>query len=386
MRIVLVHNFHQYAGGEGHLFTAQAALLRRHGHEVFEYTDSNENLIDQSHFTTAGEVVWSQRSKNNLFELLNSVNPQVAHFHNTFFRISPSVYYACKEASVPIVQTVHNFRIFCPIGTFLRDGKVCEECLGRGQIWHSVRYACFRNSRLQTSVVAAMLVFHRTIQTWTKSVDLYIALTKFARKKLIEGGIPKEKIVLSPTFIDPDLGAGNGEEGYALFVGRLASEKGISTLLSAWDKVGGTFPLKIVGVGPLAGRVEEAVRRLRGVEWLGRQPKDRVQALMKDATFLILPSIWYENLPAVIVEAFSAGLPVIASNLGSMSFLVEHGCTGLHFRPGDPDDLISQVQWALEHPNEINTMRHRARAKFESEYTAERHYQSLMEIYSQVIR
>jgi glycosyltransferase involved in cell wall biosynthesis len=218
-------------------------------------------------------------------------------------------------------------------------------------------------------------------------VSAYIALTEFARRKFIQGGLPAQNVTVKPNFVNPDPGLGQGHGGFMLFVGRLSQEKGIETLLAAWeqlDKKDGKVPLKIAGDGPLAPKVAQAAKRSETVEWVGRQPKGKVLSLMKDAQALIFPSVWYEGFPMVIAEAYAVGLPVIASDLGSMSSLIEHGRTGLHFRPGDPEDLIAQVEKVSAQPAKLGQMRKGARAEFEAKYTAKRNYTLLMEAYRKV--
>jgi glycosyltransferase involved in cell wall biosynthesis len=232
-----------------------------------------------------------------------------------------------------------------------------------------------------SGATAAMLSVHRALDTWEREVDAYIALSEFARRKFVEGGLTAEKIAVKPNFIDPDPGMGEGRGDYVLFVGRLSQEKGVDTMLAGWERLADKVPLKVVGDGPLASKVAEAAKRFEEIEWLGRQPKDRVLALMKEAQALVLPSVCYENFPIVLAEAYAVGLPVIASNLGGMSSLVHHGSTGLHFQPGDPESLALQVEWASAHPVRLRQMREKARAEFEAKYTAEQNHQSLMEIY-----
>jgi glycosyltransferase involved in cell wall biosynthesis len=216
-------------------------------------------------------------------------------------------------------------------------------------------------------------------------IDVYITLSEFARQKFIEGGLPSEKIVVKPNFIDPDPGPGEGRGGYALFVGRLSAEKGVETLLAAWEQLERQTPLRIVGEGPLSDQVAEAARKLPNVDWLGRQPSEKVLALMKDAQILLFPSVCNENSPLVIAEAYAAGLPVIASDLGVMSSMIDHGRTGLLFRPGDSQNLAAQVEQALCCPASLARMRPKVRAEFEAKYTAERNYEMLMDIYGSAI-
>ncbi|RME69473.1 MAG: glycosyltransferase family 1 protein, partial [Chloroflexi bacterium] len=331
-------------------------------------------------------AVWSRESQENIRRLIREKKPDVAHFHNTFLMVSPAAYYACKEAGVPVVQTLHNYRLICPGALLMRDGRVCEECVGRAVPWPGMVHACWRGSRLQTSVVTAMLTVHRAIKTWTEQVDFYIALTEFARRKFIEGGLPADKIVVKPNFITPDPGMGDHEENYALFVGRLSPEKGVQALLRAWRRLR-DVPLKVVGDGPLMKEVQEFVGRegLQEVEVPGRRPRDEVFRLMREARALVFPSEWYETFGMTIAEAFACGLPVIASRLGAMAEIVEEGRTGLLFEPGNPEDLAAKVEWAWSHPEEMAEMGREARREYTQKYTAERNYQILMDIYRRAV-
>lgn len=300
--------------------------------------------------------------------------------------VSPSAYYASQEAGVPVVQTLHNYRLVCPAATFFRDGHVCEDCLGKTPPWPGVMHACYRGSRSQTAVVAAMLTVHRALKTWREQVDCYITMTDFTRRKLIAGGLPAEKVAVKPNFVHPDPGMKDGHGCYALFVGRLSPEKGLRTLLQAWQGIR-DIPLKIVGDGPLLDEVRSVMQaqQLRGVEVLGTRTRQEVMDLMHGASFLVFPSEWYECFPVTLAEAFACGLPVVASSLGVMAEIVEDGRTGLHFKPGDPEDLAAKVEWAWGHPCEMTVMGREARHEYEQKYTAERNYQQLTEVYQMVI-
>lgn len=388
MKVLLLHNRYQIAGGEDVVVQTEKALLKANGHDVTLLETNNDNIVGPLEKAKAAtNAIYSRSSKQLVRAEVASFLPDLVHVHNFFPLLSPSVYYACREAGVPVVQTLHNYRLLCPSqgGIFLRKGEVCEDCLGKFFPWPGIVHSCYRNSKAGTTVHAMMLSLHRGLQTWTTMVDVYIALTEFARQKFIQGGLPAEKIVVKPNFAYPDPSQGKGQGGYALFVGRLSPEKGLETLLTAWERIGRRMPLKIVGDGPLADMVASATQKLKGVEWLGRQPKEQVLALMKEAQVLVFPSIWYEGFPMVIVEAYAVGLPVIASDLGSTSSLIDHGRTGLHFRPSDPEDLAAKVEWTLTHPAELAQMRRKARSEFDSKYTAERNYQMLMDIYERVL-
>ncbi len=317
--------------------------------------------------------------------LMRREKPDIVHVHNTFPVISPAVYYAANGEGIPVVQTLHNYRMLCPGATLFRDGHVCEECLTKRIPWPGVLHGCYRGSRLATAASAAMLATHNFKETWSKAVSAYIALTGFARDKFIEGGFPAGKIFVKPNYLQSDPGPGEGQGNYALFVGRLAPEKGISTLLEAWRKVGQELPLQIAGDGPFAAEVERASREMEGVSWLKWLPRTEILQRMKDASVLILPSTWYEGFPMILAEAFAVGLPVIASNLGSMASVVDHLGTGLHFEPGNASDLVEKVRWLRAHPAEVALMRAQARKEYETKYTAKENYAQMIHIYESVL-
>lgn len=383
MQILSIHSGYQLRGGEDECQEAEVSLLREMGHLVEVYEENNDRVAALGNLRMALRTVWSEEAYQTVRRRLTKQPYDVVHVQNFFPMISPSVYYAAKAEGVPVVQTLHNYRLLCPNALFFRDGRVCEDCLGKSIPWPGVLRACYRGSCAATGVVTAMVTAHHTMQTWTEMVDVYIALTEFAKQKFVEGGLPAKKIVVKPNFVHPDPGSGEGRGEYALFVGRLSPEKGVETLLSAWKLLRGKVPLKIVGDGPLAAWVAEAAKLVPGVNWLGRMPSAEVYKLMGEAAFLVFPSQWYETFGRVAIEAFAKGTPVIASNIGAIAELVDSGRVGLHFRPGDSEDLAAKVEWVLAHPAELAQMRREARTEFEAKYTAQKNYQRLIEIYTQ---
>jgi len=368
-------------GGEDQVVLAEIALLEAHGHSVLRYGAHNDQAAHMNRLVLTQKALWNSSTYRELRALIRRERPQVAHFHNTFPLVSPAGYYAAKAEGLPVIQTLHNYRLLCPNALFFRNGRVCEDCMGKVVPWPGVVHACYRGSRAASGVVTTMLTIHRALQTWTEMVDVYITLTDFARRKFVEGGLPAQKIMGKPNFIHPDPGAREGRGGYTLAIGRLSPEKGVRTLLATWKRLAARIPLYIVGDGPLRDEVADATKKLEHTEWLGRQGRERVLALMKDASVLVFPSTCYENLSMSILEAHAVGLPVIASDLGGMSSLIDHGRTGLHFRPGDSEDLAAKVEWASVHSAELAGMRREVRLEFEAKYTAERNYQMLAEIY-----
>jgi len=387
MRVLLLHNYYQQAGGEDAVFAGEAALLSEWGHEVVTYQRSNSEITGNGLIGTGLRTTWSTRSYREVEELLRKVKPSVAHFHNTFPLISPAAYYACAEVGVPAVQTLHNYRLLCPTATLFRGGKVCEQCLGKGIPWTGVVHACYRGSAAASGTAAAMLAFHRALGTWKKKVTTYIALSEFARSKFIEGGLPADRILVKPNFTVDDSVLKTWPGEFALFVGRLSEEKGVLSLLAAWRLLQKSVPLKIVGDGPQMETLARIARdsSVRSTELTGRLGKKEIRILMSSARFLVFPSIWYEGFPMVIVEAFAAGLPIIASRIGSLAEIVRDRVTGLHFNPGDASDLADKVQWAWTHPEEMTLMGQRARAEYEDKYTPRANYRMLMGVYEVAI-
>jgi glycosyltransferase involved in cell wall biosynthesis len=361
-------------------------MLERAGHEVIAYRRSNWDAEAYNRIRLLGlakRTVWASDSRRDFSELLRREKPDLVHVHNTFVMISPSIYSACHEAKVPVVQTLHNYRLLCLAANFFRDGKVCEQCLG-ASLWPGVVHACYRRSYPASAVVAVMLTSHRLRHTWDREVAGFIALSEFARNKFIEGGLPREKIFVKPNFVSPDPGARTSPGDYALFVGRLSPRKRVDTVLAAWKRLPRSIPLHIVGDGSAREQLQaEALREgLTNVEFKGQLPREQTLAAINRARFLVFASEWYENFPVTIAESFACSTPVICSRLGAMQEIVSDGRTGLHFAPADAEDLAAKVEWAWIHPQQMREMGVQARAEYESKYTAEKNYPLLMEIYN----
>ena len=382
MHVLVCHNYYRQRGGEDESFDSEVRLLRNAGHRVSMYTQHSDSVRGEGSWRVARDAVWDRRAYAEVEDLVRGHRPDIVHCTNLFPLISPSVYYAAHRHGVPVVQALRNYRLVCPGGRLLRNGRVCEDCLKKRLAWPGIRHACYRQSRAASAVVAGVSTFHHVRRTWTRKVNLFFTLTEFARSRFVEAGLPPDRITVKPNFLNEDPGPGAGGSDHVIFVGRLSYEKGIGTLIEAWDRHPELPPLRIVGDGPLAGDVAALAARDPRVHCLGRRPLDEVLALIGEARLLIISSIWYETFGRTIMEAFAKGTPVIAANLGAMQELVEEGKTGFLFEPGDAGDLAARVNAALGDPARLHQMRQQTRTEFLEKYTAQRNLGLLLELYA----
>jgi glycosyltransferase involved in cell wall biosynthesis len=385
MIILSVHNSYQQPGGEDEVFRQEAQLLEAHGHQVIRCQAHNDEVAGQGSLELLAKTIYNKDSYHRIRKLIQENKPAVMHVHNTFPLLSPAVYYAAAAEAVPVVQTLHNYRLLCAPGTLHRANRICEDCIGKFVPWPAVLHSCYRGSRPASAAAVSMLTVHRALKTYREKVTTYIALSEFAVSKFVQAGIPDDKIVVKPNFVDPDPGRGGEPEGHCIFVGRLQPEKGILTLLDAWTRYSPPFDLEIAGDGDLAPEVAAAAQRCPRIHWHGRLQKAQLQDRIKKAAALIAPSTWYEPFGVVAIEAFAMGVPVIASNIGALASIVTHGRTGLHFIPGSADDLTAQLRWLQTHPEDASKMRNAARLEFERRYTGEVNYQQLIQIYQNAV-
>lgn len=391
MRILIAHNRYQQPGGEDAVVKTEFDLLKNFGQDVMLYERTNDEINDYSlaeKINFLWNVGWSQQSYDNFRRVLKDFSPDVVHFHNIFFTLSPSVYQACRDENIPVVQSLHNFRLLCSNGLFFRNGQPCEKCIKKS-FWHGVYHGCFKGSRAATVFIARMLARHWKAGTWNDMVDVFVTATEFTRGKYVQGGIDPEKIVLKPNFLYPSpasIGYADLRKKGALYVGRLSEEKGVDVLLEAWKSISG-IPLRIVGSGPLLEKFQKYVREnhILNVEFLGHVSSREYEVNMREAKILLVPSRCYENFPRIVAEAYAYGLPVVASRLGSLAEIIEDGRTGYLFAPGDADDLILKVNKALCDEDRLLKMSAVARQVFEEKYGPDKNYQRLIDIYHQAI-
>ncbi len=388
MRILIVHNQYQQSGGEDAVAETEYALLKEFKEDVRLYKRNNSEIISYSLLQKINFVLnisWSRRSYQEMKKILREFRPDVVHFHNIFFMLSPSVYAACLEKNIPVVHSLHNFRLRCANGLFFRNNHVCEDCL-RKSLWQGVWHRCYKNSRFITALVVSMLERHWKRGTWVNMVDYYITATEFSRQKMIQAGIPSQKIVVKPNCVRSHSPQSRQRQEYALYAGRLSPEKGLRLLLQTWRSLP-NIPLKIMGDGPLMEELKNFVEdhNMKHVEFLGFVSKERYTQYMSGAKFIVVPSLCYENFPRIIAEAYAFGVPILASRLGTMQDLVIDFQTGRLFKPGNTNDLIEKACWLADHQVELDQMSQRARQEYEQKYSAPQNYDFLMAIYKKAV-
>lgn len=381
INVLMLHNRYINPGGEDVSTDGEVHLLKNYGQKIMLYELHNRNTSRLPLVKVGLKAIWSWSAFREVRNQIRTGRHTVVHVQNFFPLLSPAVYYAARVEGIPVVQTLRNFRLLCPNALLFRSGRVCEDCVGHILHWPGLFHKCYRGSRSATGAVVAMLTFHHLLGTWSRMVDIYIALTEFTRQKYINGGFPAEKIIVKPNFVYPDPGPSQSNGTFALFVGRLSPEKGVHTLIKAWERLSIRVPLKIIGNGPLNQSIHKITKIFPWVEWLGWRSTKEVYSLMGNAAFLVFPSEWYETFGRVAIEAYAKGTPVISSDIGAMAEIVENNRTGLLFQSGNPDDLAAKVEWAWTHPKEMAEMGREARKEYEAKYTAEKNYEMLMEIY-----
>jgi glycosyltransferase involved in cell wall biosynthesis len=389
MRILKVHNYYLQSGGEDSVFVAERDLLRSNGHEVIEYLEFNTKIASMNKALFAVQTLWSQTAYQKLKQYLQKNKPDVVHFHNIFPLFSPSVYYACKENNIPVIQTLDNQRLICPAASFYRNGKLCLDCLGKNIPLPSIVHACYHNSYIHSAVVTSMLTLHQYLKTWKKMVDVFLCSTIFYKDLFVQAGLPSEKIIVMPHFTLPNKNLQNKKSksgDYALFIGRLDPEKGVKTLLDGWQQ--SAIPLKIRGDGQLLDYTKNYIEQhnIKTIELVDKLSQEELSNLIQNARFLILASEgYYETFGMVIVEGYAHGIPVLASNIGVMTEMVVNQKTGMLFEAGNPQDLANKAQWMWTHPDETQAMGVNALTEYMQRFTPEKCYQTLTEIYTKAI-
>ena len=373
----MVHAFYRQPGGEDRSFREEAGLLERNGVEVETFTMDNDEIASWSAAEKAAGLVWNRRIRRQVSEVIGRFAPDVVHVQNVFPGLSPSVYAAAGAAGVPVVQKLSNFRPMCVNGLLFREGKVCHDCLHSKVAWRGAARGCFRGSRPMSTAVALSQGLHRILGTWSRRVQAFIALDEHGRSVYIEAGFPAERIHVKPNFLDPFPAVGAGDGGYALFVGRIAPGKGVETLVRAWTS--DLPPLKVVGDGPLLGKVTGVAGD--HIEFLGRRAPDEVRKLMGRAVLQVVPSEFDEPFGRTALEAMGVGTPVLASMAGALSGVVRDGVSGAHFETGSADALRAAAKALLADSGTLPALRPTTRRDAIARFSGPENFRILMDIY-----
>ncbi|MCX5706405.1 MAG: glycosyltransferase family 4 protein [Candidatus Omnitrophica bacterium] len=391
MKVLVIHNRYIELGGEDQIVDSEIELLKKHGHDVVLYERFNSEIFKfgpwRKIFFLLSEMRWSKKTYNDIRQLVKNIKPDIAHIHNIFYLITPAVYISLYKEGVPIVQTLHNYRWFCPNATFYRAGKICEKCF-KNKYFFALRNRCLKQSFLYTLALVRVLKFIEHIVRIKKIIKVFVCLTDFSKNKFSYFGIPEKEIVVKPNFCF-DLSKNENDfpkdkQKYAIFVGRLVDYKGVNTLVRANKKFPG-IQLKIVGDGPLDCKLKKEVRRISYVQLLGRRPHETTLDMIRNASFLIFASECYENMPSVIIESFSCGTPVLATNIGAIKEIIQDGVNGLLFSVGDSEDLFRKIRYLSGNNELLSILGSNARETYKKRFTPELNYQSLLEIYGRAI-
>ena len=382
----MIHNRYQQPGGEDTVVQAEVELLRREGHRVLRYERHNSEIASYTAPRNASllfSTVWNAQSYQAIRALIREHKPDIAHCHNVLPLVSPAAYYACKAEGVPVVQTLHNYRLICPAGTLFRNGRRCSGC-GCKPIRGAWR-GCYRNSRLQTAAIAAMVGGHRLAGTWTRAVTAYVSPSQFCRDLHTRAGLPPQRTFHRPNFLTSDPGCRTERGAYALFVGRLTAEKGVLEMLAAWRKLP-HIPLRVVGEGPLREKGQKLVDSTSlNVKLLGQLSREETLAQIKGACFLVFPSRWHEPFGMTLLEAAACGVPAIAARVGAVPELVSPMQTGVLFDPDNFEELVEAAEWAWSHPERLDEFGAEARRAYLQNFSADLAYERLMQIYHRVL-
>ncbi|WP_276371995.1 glycosyltransferase family 4 protein [Chryseolinea sp. H1M3-3] len=386
MKILMIHNKYQFQGGEDSVFQIESDMLSKHGHKVEQLIFDNKEIKGAfEKFLLVLRGIYNSQSAKELEKVIARFSPDIIHVHNFFPLASPSIFYVAKRKHIPVVVTLHNFRLICPTAVLYFHGKIYEKNIHSIIPWDGILKGVYRNSRLQTAGLAVITTFHNLIGTWRNKVNKFIVLTEFAQKKFKDSilRVSEDQFAVKPNFVEDNGYAQKAREDFFLIVGRLSEEKGILTILESLNL--GTFKLVIIGDGPLKDQVQSAIRAKPNVTYLGFQQKPVIMDYLKRCRALLFPSVCYEGFSMTLLEAFSAGTPVIASKLGSMAEIVQDHENGLHFEPGNPQDMVDKINLINEDPDLAQKLSQNARKTYMDLYTPEKNYTILLDIYTQLL-
>lgn len=385
MRVLAAHNYYQQRGGEDQCFEDLVQTLQENGHEVFVHTVHNDCIGQRSRASVAVQAIWSRQASREMERAVRSFQPDVVHLMNTFPLLSPSIARTAKRLGVPVVFEIQNYRLACAAGVLLRDGVICQKCLGRTLPWPALQHRCYRDSLAGTLPLAIGIAVNRWFGLWSRYCDLFVCPSKTTRDKLVAAGVPASRLRIKPNALHYDPGSGSGAGNYVVFVGRLSPEKGLETLVKAWSSDWTLPELKIIGDGPMAVWLQDQTRQDSRIQWKGKMPLEQLLAVVGEAKFLVMPSIWYEPFGRTTIESLAKGTPVIGSRIGGTAEIISNYVDGYLFQPGDAVDLASTIRQGFRLSSaQQQKMRQAAREKFLNNYTTQANYLALSKLYSEV--
>lgn len=392
MKVLLVHNYYRShkPSGENVVYEREKSLLQeRSDLDLICYERSTDEVAKMSAIgkaTFLKNLFFDPKVYQELRALLLEEKPDIVHVHNTFPLISSAVFKAAKDLKIPVVQTLHNYRIFCANGACVRNNKACDLCLETGNLWNGVKHACYVNSRVASVPMVNMIKKYQDENVWTEEIDHFIALSEFARSKFVQAGIPKNRITIKANFCE-DNGLNqkaNEEKSGFLFVGRFSEDKGPHIFLEAAQKA--KVEARLIGDGPMLEHLKEKYKNEEHIKFLGSKSHQDVFREMDNAIALVLPSLCFEGFPLTIAEAFSRSLPIIASDIGSISERIERGVTGAKFEPGNSDALAQILVDGAVNPLPFFDMGLNARKEYEQKFSPEATLPQLLSIYNSLVK
>ena len=406
MKILFVNKYYHPSGGPETVLLQSKEKLESLGNEVIlfsmqhprnletryskyfvcnvDYNGSN-SLFNQARMSL--NIFYSLEAKKKMELLLDEEKPDLAHLHNIYHQISPSILPVLKKKNIPVVMTLHDFKLVCPNYTFLRGGQVCEECEGK-HFYKAVKYKCVKGSYLKSLTCAVEMYLHKLFRIYERSVDRFIVLSQFSKERFIRYGLPEDKLIFLPNYIEiPSLPKSEAPERYILFFGRLSDKNGIFTLIKAMRQLP-EIKLLVLGEGEQQELILNYIREneMDNIKILGFKQGEELRGLIRESYFTVFPNHGYHLCPMSILESFAYNKPVIGSNRGSIPELINDGIDGLLFEPGNVEDLAEKIKYLYRHPLLAQKMGISARKKVEEKYSEEEYYYKLFDLYNDLIK
>ncbi|NGM60509.1 glycosyltransferase family 4 protein [Sphingobacterium sp. SGG-5] len=384
MRILIVHNYYQFHGGEDVVFEQETQMLAA-SHEVATLSFHNKKGLKG--FVQHLFYPWNIFASRRILKQVKQFKPDIVHIHNTHYAIGPLIFRRLRKRNIPVVQTLHNFRILDPSATLFHNGQVFTDTITKDFPWKSVWKKVLDNSLIKTFLTAATYYFHKKIGTW-QQVNKFLVFSEFGKDLLLRSTLHlrPDQIAIKPNFVNPIAVPENPvRENYFVYIGRLSPEKGILPLLRAFSK--SSCSLKIYGTGPLQSTVEKYAHRYPNIEFHGFQQKDVLYQALSRSQALVVPSIWFEGMPMTVLESFACGTPVLASKIGILSEMIQDGKNGTHFEAGHEDSLVAALdKWQNLSTEEKRQISVNCQNEYWGNYSPEKNVLLLESIYRETLK